>query len=40
VGNQEPHDLRTDMKLGEAERVKRAVADLRAVGITLFDGGR
>jgi hypothetical protein len=35
VGNKEKYDPRTYMKLGEAERVKRAVADPRGVG-TLF----
>jgi len=43
VGNKEKYDPRTYMKLGEAalaQRVKRAVADLRGEGTTLFDGGR
>jgi len=43
VGNKEKYDPRTYMKLGEAalaQRVKQAVADLRATGTTLFDGGR
>jgi hypothetical protein len=39
VGNEEKYDPRSYMKLGEAalaERVKKAVTDLRAVGTTLF----
>ncbi len=43
VGNKEKYDPRTYMKLGEAalaQRVQKAVADLRSEGTTLFDGGR
>ncbi|UCH85670.1 MAG: class II fructose-bisphosphate aldolase, partial [Candidatus Latescibacterota bacterium] len=41
VGNKKAYDPRTYMKLAEegmAERVKRAVSDLRGEGKTLFDG--
>ncbi len=43
VGNKEKYDPRTYMKLGEAalaQRVNRAVADLRGEGTTRFDCGR
>ncbi|MEW6441195.1 MAG: class II fructose-bisphosphate aldolase [bacterium] len=43
VGHKEKYDPRTYMKLGEAalaERVKKAVSDLRGAGTTLYEGGR
>jgi len=40
VGNKKTYDPRVYMKMAEeamAERVKQAVKDLRATGMTLFD---